>query len=146
MSYATRQDMEEVFGTVEVVKLTDRSRTGAIDDAILNKGLVRASSEIDSYIGSRYPLPLTVALVPEALIDRCCDIARFKLCGSGGVQVTEEIRLRYEDTVRYLEKVAAGSIKLGAGQTGGEIKTTNTVRFVSAGRQFGRDKTNGGAF
>ncbi|QBH95467.1 DUF1320 domain-containing protein [Limnobaculum zhutongyuii] len=143
--YAQRQDMEDVFGLKEVITLTDRNRQGEIDDVVLRKALARASSEIDSYIGSRYTLPLSADIIPEALVDRCCDITRFKLCGTSGVQLTEEIRARYEDAVRYLEQIASGKIKLGTGEIG-TAKTTNTVKFASGGRQFGRDKTNGGAF
>lgn len=143
--YATQADMAEVFGEVELITLTDRERIGVINTPRIDSALRRASSDIDSYIGGRYSLPLSPALVPDALTDRCCDIARYKLCGSGGVQVTEEIRLRYEDAIRYLEKITNGSIKLGGGDTG-TARTNNSVRFVSGGRQFGRDKTNGGAF
>lgn len=143
--YATLQDMQDVFGQAELIKLTDRDRRGEIDQVVVGKSLARAASEIDSYIGGRYALPLTPSIVPEALRDRCCDIARYKLCGSGGVQLTDDIRLRYEDAIRYLEKVASGVIRLGPGEAG-SARTNNAARFVSGGRQFGRDKTHGGAF
>ncbi|WP_322091298.1 phage protein Gp36 family protein [Limnobaculum xujianqingii] len=49
--YATLQDMQDVFGQAELIKLTDRDRRGEIDLVVVGKSLARAASEIDSYIG-----------------------------------------------------------------------------------------------
>jgi phage gp36-like protein len=141
--YATREDMVLAFGEKECVSLTDRDFTGAIDDAVMDAQLVRASAEIDSYIVGRYPTPWPDTY--RILVGRCCDIARYFLCGSI-TQVTEEIRIRYEDALRYLERVADGKISLGRTDSGEVIRSGQRITFVSAGRVFGRDNTDGGAF
>ena len=141
--YANREDMVRAFGERECVSLTDRNYTGQIDDDVLNGALVQASGEIDGYLCGRYPVPW--ADEPRVLVGRCCNIARYLLCGSE-TQMTAEIRERYEDTVRYLEKVASGRINLGRTTTGEVVKSGTGARMVSGGRVFGRDQTGGGSF
>lgn len=141
--YATREDMVLAFGERECVSLTDRQYTGQIDNDVLNAKLAEASAHIDSYLAGRYPTPWPDT--PRILVGRCCDITRYLLCGAG-TQCTEVIRERYEDAIRYLERVAEGRIPLGKLPSGEVIKSERGVRFHSSGRAFGRDATNGGAF
>lgn len=141
--YAAREDMILAFGEKECVSLTDRRFTGQIDDAVMMAKLTQATAEIDSYLAGRYPTPWPDT--PRLLVGRCCDITRYLLCGSG-TQCTPEIRERYEDAIRYFERVAAGTITLGKLPNGDVVKSSVRVRFASAGRVFGRDSTNGGAF
>ncbi|MEQ9860627.1 DUF1320 domain-containing protein [Pectobacterium cacticida] len=142
--YATRDDMVHAFGEKECVSLTDRKYTGDIDDEVISGALTRASAEIDSYLVGRYPVPWPDT--PGVLVGRCCDMARYFLCGAS-VQSTEQIRARYEDAVRYLEQVAAGKVSLGKMPDGQVIQQTSSgARFQSSGRAFDRDATGGGAF
>ncbi|MGL5799264.1 MAG: gp436 family protein [Plesiomonas sp.] len=141
--YASRDDMVLAFGEKECVSLTDRAFTGQIDDAVISAALSRASAEIDGYLAGRYPTPWPD--IPRVLVGRCCDIARYLLCGSG-TQCTEEIRARYEDAIRYLERVADGRITLGTFPNGDVVQSSTQIRVVSAGREFGRDSTHGGAY
>ena len=60
--------------------------------------------------------------------------------------MTEEIRLRYEDATRYLERVADGKISLGRTSAGEVVRSGTGARMVSGGRVFGRDQTGGGGF
>lgn len=141
--YATRKDMVLAFGERECISLTDREFTGQIDDEVLNAKLRQASAEIDSYLSGRYPTPWPDT--PGVLVGRCCDIARYLLCGAG-TQCTEEIRERYKDATRYFERVAAGTITLGRMPNGEVVQSGTRVAFSSAGRAFDRGSTNGGAF
>ncbi|MGM3162392.1 gp436 family protein [Dickeya undicola] len=142
--YAQTADMILAFGERECVSLTDRGFAGEIDDEVLTGALMRASAEIDSYLAGRYPVPWTDT--PRILVGRCCDIARYLLCGSG-TQMTDEIRERYNDAIRYLERVADGRITLGFLPSGDVVQPSGTsTTFTSAGRRFGRDSTQGGAF
>lgn len=111
-TYATRQDMIDSFGEDEVVRLTDtRDEPGVIDDATLLRALERTSVDIDGYISTRYPRPFPET--PRLLIGVCCDMARYRLCGTGGRLVTEEVRDRHKDAIKLLGMVASGQVKLG---------------------------------
>ncbi|MEW7001901.1 DUF1320 domain-containing protein [Serratia ureilytica] len=140
--YATQADMVLAFGDKECISLTDRKYTGQIDAEVMAQALEQSSAEIDGYLAGRYPTPWPDT--PRVLVGRCCDIARYKLCGSG-TQCTDLIRERYEDAIRYLERVADGRIT--GPPTGWQRDPGGTsARFVSAGRAFSRKSTNGGAF
>lgn len=134
--YASRTDMEARFGQNEVVMLTDRSHSGDVDDAVLQQALADAAAEIDGYLAGRYSLPFAAA--PKVLTGYACDIARYRLCGSAAM-VTDDIRDRYRDAVRFLEHVGAGKISLG-GMPTGEVATTsdNSVQMVTGGTVFSR--------
>ncbi|MCW3479735.1 DUF1320 domain-containing protein [Neisseriaceae bacterium JH1-16] len=138
--YATRDDMVVRFGELEVIQLADREETGQIDDTVLSGALEAASVEIDGYLGGRYPLPF--AEPPKILTGYACDIARYRLCGSG-TQLTEDIRNRFDDAKRFLEMAGAGKITLGGMPGGGPAPVSNTVQFATGTRVFARD---GGAF
>lgn len=141
--YATREDMVKAFGQRECVSLTDRDFTGQVNDDVMNVALTQASAEIDGYLCGRYPVPW--ADEARVLVGRCCNITRYLLCGAD-TQMTPEIRERYEDTIRFLEKIASGKISLGRNIDGEAIRSGTGARMVSGGRAFGRDQTRGGGF
>jgi phage gp36-like protein len=133
MSYAAKANMIARFTEAEVIALTDRENVGVINDAVLDGMLAEADAEIDPYLAPRHVLPL--AAVPKILIGFACDIARFRLCGAGGVTETEEIRNRYKDAVKFLEKVSRGEIGLGLDLLNNIAKPANTVQFSAPGER-----------
>lgn len=141
MTYATPADLIKRFGEKEAIALSDRELTGILDEAVLTGALEQAAAEIDGYLGGRYALPLDP--VPRILAGYACDIARYRLCGTGGVVVTEEIRDRYKDAVRFLEWAAQGKVSLGGMPGGDTAPTSDGVVFNAGSKVFGRD---GGAF
>jgi len=142
MTYATPVDLINRFGEKEALALTDRAYTGVVDEAVLADALAWATAEVDGYLSGRYALPL--APVPRILTGYACDIARYQLCGTGGVVVTEEIRARYQDAIKFLRLAAEGKVSLGGMPSGETAQTTdNAVVFNAGSKVFGRD---GGAF
>ncbi|ECM1814043.1 DUF1320 domain-containing protein [Salmonella enterica subsp. enterica serovar Newport] len=140
--YAVVADMVQRFGERHCAELTRAPRDG-IDEAVMTNALIQASAEIDGYLVALYPTPWPDT--PRILVGRCCDIARYQLT-TAGRPLTDEIRLRYEDAIRFLEKVAAGTIRLGRDDSGSVYKPTAQARFISTPRRFSRDDTKGGAF
>lgn len=108
MAYATQQDMIDRFAEDELIQLTDRHNTGAVDVAILNQALADADARIDGYLQGRYTLPLSP--VPLTLKRLACDIARYFLYDN---RATEQVSKGYDDAVGFLKKVASGEISLG---------------------------------
>ncbi|WP_416053127.1 gp436 family protein [Cupriavidus basilensis] len=138
MAYATQSDMAARFGEDELVELTDRDRTGAVDAGVLAGALDDASGEIDSYLAGRYAVPLAQA--PRFLSGLCCDIARYRLCGAG-TRLTEVINDRYRNATRFLEKVSSGAVSIGpVGDTGTVPAADNPVIFNSGGKAFARGR------
>lgn len=106
MAYATQNDLITRYGEEELVQITGPA-SGVIDSAVVAGALADADALIDGYLAGRYPLPL--ASVPANLVLIACAVARYLVWKDIS---TEEIRKRYEDAIRYLERVASGSIPL----------------------------------
>ncbi|KNC93291.1 gp436 family protein [Trabulsiella odontotermitis] len=146
MSYATYQDMVEYFGEREVRLISDRDKNGKPDPLVVEGALQTADGEIDSFIAGRYSLPLRET--PRVLVGIACDIARYRLVGTERIETTVILE-RYKMAIRYLEKVAAGTVTLGSGvNTGTTVESgEDAVQFcVGAARQFTRRSTRGGAY
>lgn len=140
MTYATIDNMIARFGANELLQLSDRDLTGERDDAVLQGALVSASGEIDGYLAGRYAIPL--ASVTPIITDYCCDIARYRLCGSGAL-LTDDVRSRYRDAIRYLEKAADGKVTIGNTAAGATIEPNQSVQFNVGSRVFSRDGGSG---
>jgi len=94
--YATEADMVKRFADdIEELKLMHADAAATINEALQD-----AAEEINGYIGGRYPLPLPN--VPSNLNRMACDIARYRLYYQ---QPTEEVRNRYKDAIKFLERV-----------------------------------------
>src|SRR5687767_12733695 len=110
MAYATQQNMIDRFGEKELVELTDRAvpPAGVINSAVLTKALNDADAAINGYLTVKYALPITP--VPAMFERFGCDIARYYLYED---RVTEQVRRRYEDAIKYLEGVSSGKVNIG---------------------------------
>ena len=133
--YATLQDMSSRFGEAELLRLTDLTGAGVVDEAAVTVALTDASSLTDGYLAGRYPLPL--AHVPSALVPICCDIARHRLYGE---QAPEQIGKRFEAALSFLKSVGKGELALGLAADGQGLESQNLAQLQSDGRVFGRDK------
>lgn len=144
MPYATPQDLIARLGEREAVALSDRAKTGSPDLAELARLLAEAEDEVNGHVGRRYFLPLTnlagqVATAPMALKRVVVDIARYHATGTE-IMVTEEIRNRYKDAVRFLEGVAKGDIQLGdlqLARSGGPAPTAGATAVRTGDKTFG---------
>ena len=100
MPYCTKTQLIDQFGETELRQLTDRDKTGSIDDNVLNNAIDAAAREIDGYLRSRYALPLSQAQIDEsALPEKAGDIVRHFLYGK---KVPEEVLNRYKAAVAWL--------------------------------------------
>jgi phage gp36-like protein len=108
--YGTATEFEEAFGVPETVMLTnlDTPNATAVNPVPLTRALTDAAALIDSYIGRRYLLPLSVT--PQVLIPYALDIARYRL---DRIRDREDVRKRYEDAIEWLKLVAKGTLDLG---------------------------------
>lgn len=117
MPYVTPQELIDRLGTREATMISDRQQTGQPDLAVLTEALALAESEVNSYVGRRYALPLQTsggqpASAPLMLKRLVIDIARYRQTGTE-VMETEAIRNRFKDAERVLELIAKGGISLG---------------------------------
>jgi phage gp36-like protein len=109
MAYATREDIESLYGPQLVSIIADLTEDGQPEDVAVERALNEASSEIDTYLAVQYLTPINPA--PPILVQLCRDMAIYRLALQSSVRTTE-MRTRYEDAIKMLERIAAGKASL----------------------------------
>nr|DAK31772.1 MAG TPA: head to tail adaptor [Caudoviricetes sp.] len=137
MSYANVTDLKKRYGEEELLDLA-RLSDGTLDEAKVDEALDDAVQTIDSYLAGRYTLPLNN--IPAVLVRHCCYLARYFLEKN---RSTDQARQDYEDSIRFLEKVASGTITLGLSDSGETVESDNTVVMESGGSVWGRERAKG---
>ncbi|MEO1208292.1 MAG: DUF1320 domain-containing protein [Cyanobacteria bacterium J06638_20] len=137
MPYATAAQFIEAFGEEEVIHLTNLDDVAAQlrDDSVLNRALVDGESVINSLIRGRYPLPLDPA--PPELTPINLDISRYRLDRN---RPREDVRLRYEDAMRWLRDVAKGLVSLTVPD---DAPTAGDSAYVTRPRYFSDENLRG---
>ncbi|MGX5056719.1 gp436 family protein [Enterobacter asburiae] len=146
MTYATPEDYIAYFTERDATGVSAKRGVGAPDTTRIARHLQSASDRIDSYLGARYTLPLVD--VPGALRDYCCDIARFLMVGTEH-STTEEMRIRYDDAIAWLKRVADGKITLGSAPGDGqtvEPSSPDVVFYCGGEDLWSRNRTGGGCY
>lgn len=120
--------MVDRYGSDELTALTDLTNPGVLDANVVGRALDDASNVIDSYVGSRYLLPLNP--VPSQVLRWACDIARFFLYKD---QVSDAVRALYNAAIGSLKDAQAGRLTLetaaiDAPTTGGTAVLTGPPR------------------
>lgn len=137
MAYADYEDAIDLYGN-DYVSASITHDDGA-NTAALTRALERASSEMDSYLGAVYAVP--VSPVPEIVEQYCIDIAIYRASADAGA-VTDEKRKRYEDAIAWCKSVAAGkAVLIGVEEPASEDQHLPT--YVTSTRIFSRTKMGG---
>lgn len=143
MGYATLADLVARFGEQELIQLTNRDApgTGPVVGAVAAEALADAESEVNSYLASRYTLPL--AEVPRVLVRITSDIARYGLYGATA-GADEVVTQRYQDAIKFLRDVSAGKATLGIADPQ-ETQPAQSAGpdYIAGCRGFGREQMEG---
>lgn len=137
MLYASQASLIKRY-TLDVLLSIARNADRTLDETKVQEALEDASQTIDSYLAGRYRLPLQT--VPAVLERHCCYIARYFLEKN---RATDQARLDYEDSIKFLEKVASGSIALGLSENDEAVETDNSAVMESAGSVWSREHSRG---
>ena len=133
MGYATKADVDELYGTELLVRIADYDRDGTPDSEVVDRGLLAADEVCNAYLSAQYPVPV----MPTPGVVRTCaiDIAVYKIAlGRGGR--TDEMRVRYEDALALLEKISTGKIGLGLPPVTGDDGSVTDPNVKRSGRSF----------
>lgn len=103
MSYLTRANLESRFGATLISDL--ESGGASVSDAISD-----ACAEVDTYLASRYTLPL--AVVPDAIARIAASIARYNLWRRD-VGADHPAYVAYRDALRDCRAISSGEMLLG---------------------------------
>ena len=114
--YCSKADILERLEEQVLAQLTDDAAGVTVDDAKVDRAIADAQAEIDGYVGTRRPVPLSPA--PDIIRKVCVELAIYHLY-SRRMGAPDEWRTRYEDDRRWLEQAAAGRVSLGGGDPQG---------------------------
>jgi phage gp36-like protein len=125
MAYATAEDIETIYGREILDIVADRSNSGRQDVDAVAAALQVSEDQINSYLGSRYSVPISP--VPPYIRQMCVDFTVYRLALDAAPR-SDEMRLRYLDHIQYLKDVAKGIVDLpglvnGDGSIGGGAGT-----------------------
>ncbi len=137
MTYAVLQNLIDRFGEQEILDLADRDADGVVDQVVVDSALADADQTINSYIGTRYDLPL--ASVPAVLVSTAADIARYRLFVQ---DATEAAETNYKAAIAFLRDVSKGAAVLDAAGTQ-PARDPSNVQIESSTKLFGREKMEG---
>lgn len=165
MTYATATDLMTRFGA-DIVQRVDRGiprlvtfelmtvaaaggdLTGYTADeqarvaaglVVVQRALQDADDTINSYINSKYKLPLSA--VPAVLQRVACELARFYLYDD---QVTDPVKERQAANVKWLEGVSTGKNSLGAEvDSGVQPESSSGAELVTGGSNWKRSDRPG---
>lgn len=140
MTYATQAELVERFGETMLIDLTDRANppAGTIDAGVVADALADTDAMIDGYLLGRYLLPL--AATPALLKDLAKAIAIYKLHGDS---VADKIRADYQDALKTLDKIAAGTIRLNVAGVEPVSSGASGVKTTDRPRDFTPDNLKG---
>lgn len=137
MLYASQDSLIKRYGFDFLLGLA-RVDDDRLDNIKVVEALEDASYTIDSYLAGRYSLPLKS--VPAVLERHCCYIARYFLEKN---YATDQARRDYDDSIKFLEKVASGSISLGLSESDEVLESDSSAVIESGGSVWSRDKAKG---
>lgn len=134
MGYAAQQDLYDRFGQTEIDQLADRNGDGAPDAGVIDGVLADADETINSYLQSRYTLPLvlTDGSTPVLLTRLACDLARYDLYSDA---VPPVVQTRRDAATKMLAAISAGTASLGISQAV-EPPSSDVPKIAGNSRKF----------
>lgn len=142
MAYITNADIEQWVGTTTLVELTDDTGTGSVDTARVDAARLGAEGEADSYLATRYAVPVDVSSEPdlEAVLKIfILDLAAYRL-HSRRPPTPGDIVRRREEAVAWFLRVATGDVQLPTALAAAENPALGTIgQAVGLKRSMTRD-------
>ena len=116
MAYINNTDITTWMGSATVVQLTDDTGSGAADSARITEARVGAEGEVNSYLATRYAVPVDLTGEPEVsavLRTFVLDLAPYRL-RSRRPPVPADVVRRRDEAIEWLARVASGLVQLPA--------------------------------
>lgn len=143
MAYSTLTDVKKLIPEDTLIQLTDDEGAGVINEARVTEAIAQADSEIDSYLGIRYSVPLSP--VPDVVKKLSVDMAIYNLYSRRVEEIPATRADRYKNSIRLLEGISKGTVSIGEKIEPEEAVSGDQpqVSTSESDRIFTRDKLGG---
>lgn len=112
MAYAEKADIEKQVSSTTLAQLTDDTAGKTTDSKKISQAIENADETINSYLQSRYAVPLSE--VPKFIKSLSVDIAIFNLYSRRPEgEMPETVSIRYKNAIKFLESISAGKLSAG---------------------------------
>lgn len=112
MSYITEQDLVDLLGEQELIKLTGERGATEIDHVKVGRAISFAVGTFESYARTRYTLPVPAT---ELVKSKCLDLAVYKLRRDRATGADTIKKLQdelYNPTISFLKALSKGEAAL----------------------------------
>jgi len=140
MAYCDLNDILGQMDEADVIRYTDDAGTGSVNTDAVNKAIAGADAIINGHISARYNVPLSP--VPAIITTLAVDIAGYKI-GSRRGSAPEDVRKKFEDAVRFLDKVSSGKAFIPGATSAPASASNDAVKITSDTRLFTRSSMGG---
>lgn len=137
--YATLTNATDLYGDAYVETSVSRDEGTSDLTTAFEKGIAAATSEMDSYLATRYTVPLEEP-VPQIVNRFCVDIAIY-ICSADAGVLTDEKTKRYERAIAWLKDVAKAVANLPIEPPSTDAE--HLPQFATQTRLFTRTKMAG---
>lgn len=137
-AYTDRDRMVRRYGLPRLTDLTDREPyAGTVNDAVLGEAVASAGSVIDSFLGTRYRLPLDP--VPDVVRDVADKLAFAALYVT---EAPDKVTADFNAAMKLLRDLADGRASIDAPGSAA-VPAGEPVVLDGPTRAFGRDRMRG---
>lgn len=137
MAYATRDDVIASYERAVIDRVCWDNNTKSANYARLDAGLESASTEIDSYVSARFPVPVTPT--PAILRTINIDLGIYYTALTAD-KLFDELRMRADNWRRHLVLIAKGQAGLGIHQSDTSDPTLTAEGSSTATGMFARSE------
>ena len=130
-TYSTLAQAELLYGAEQIAVAYDYTNDSIVDTSRFEQHQRVAYGLINSSIMGHHSLPLV--FIPEILVKLEVDIALYNAC-INALKRTDEMRRRYDDAMKILEKLASGKLKLETAEHSTSLNQSKDTQ-IEIGRQ-----------
>lgn len=130
-TYSTLAQAESLYGPDQIAVAFDFTDDGIADTSRFEQHCAIAYGLINANLLGHHSLPLV--FIPQILVKLEVDIALYNAC-INALKRTDEMRKRYEDALKILEKLASGKLKLETVEHGTTLNQSKDTQ-IEIGRQ-----------
>ena len=133
MAYITKDDLEKRLSSEYLLMIADDDQDGVLDEQVIDEAISQAQSEVDTYIGTRYEVPILDP--PQVVKKLTADLAIYYLHMRKD-NMPEPVQKLYDGALKLLTLIAQGKVTLGVSE---QVEQTSgsAIMIKARDRLFG---------